>query len=654
MNRLIRLMWVVLFLPGYLVGAGQEVADTVHIREIRVLAGRKLEEAGLKVTRPDSVQRMAFLTTDLSELISVSSPVFIKSYGIGSPAMASFRGTSASHTQVFWNGMNLNSPMRGVADLALLPVFFTDDVYLLHGGSSLSEGSGGLGGSIHLSNQPDWSSKLNIKAIAEAGSFRHRKSFIKVEGGGNRFRTGTRLFCEVSENNFPFFNTGVIPHRKDTLKNADFRKTGFLQEFYFRPFSDQIFTLRFWGQKSRRNLPQLMSYEGSPREEYQDDQLLRGQMEWKKYGDNGNIHWTGGINSTRLTYYRATPEFNFVNEDSDSREFSLFNRLRISQTLNETISGAIGLTANYHRVNVHTKTQENGYREDRLETSLLLRGHFKPSGRFLAFALIRAETYDKEIVPLIPALGMEWQLFSNLPLTLHSNLARNYHKPALNDLYWIPGGNPELLPEEGFSGDITLSGAFRRDKLTFTNEITGFLSKIDNWIIWQPASNGAYYWEANNVQEVLSQGLEYSFSSELAWKKFRFRWGGNYAYTHTYNLNAVSSVDRSRGKQLIYIPKHKGHVYFSTDWKNFIFKYDLGYTGKRFTRSGEQASDYERVLNPYWLNKALIGKKIFWKNMRFDLKFSVENVFDEDYQSILWRPMPGRFYHLSAAFSYKK
>lgn len=645
---------VVMILGAVQFSDAQNMTDSVYIQEIKVLAKRKVEEAGLKITRPDSMARAASITTDLSDLIADYSPVYIKSYGQGSAATASFRGTAATHTQVLWNGMNLNSPMRGFADLSLLPVFFTDDVYLLHGGSSMTEGSGGLGGSIVLENTPDWKSKFSIKTHLETASFGARKVFFRLNTGSEFFKSDTRLFYETAENDFPFFNSGIIPHRKDTLDNADYRKAGILQEFYFRSYSDNFYAFRFWAQNSDRNLPQLMSYQGSFREEYQKDLMLRGQFEWKKYSDNLNYHFFAGVNSTQLDYYRATPQFNFVNEDSESHETSFLNHLRIFRKFDEKTYATVSFDANYHQVQASAKSNERGYTEERMETSLLVNLHFKPSDRFAAYILMRSENYDKQIVPFIPSAGMEWQPFRHQPLLVRMNAARNYHKPTLNDLYWIPGGNSELLAEDGYTGDLSLSGDFNFNGVEFNSEITGFISKIENWIIWQPASNGAYYWEANNVKDVLSRGVEYIFSSEFDWRKIHFRSGGNYSFTRTSNLNAVSSVDQSRGKQLIYIPKNKGNIYLSASIQKITFRYDLNFVGRRFTKSSNVESDYERVLNPYWLSKVMIEKRLEIRNVLFNLKFAVENLFGENYQSILWRPMPGRFYSLTAAINFTK
>ena len=48
-------------------------------------------------------------TLSLSDLLSENTPVFIKNHGRGALASASFRGTAASHTQVNWNGIKINS-----------------------------------------------------------------------------------------------------------------------------------------------------------------------------------------------------------------------------------------------------------------------------------------------------------------------------------------------------------------------------------------------------------------------------------------------------------------------------------------------------------------------------------------------------------------
>ena len=633
---------------------GQMIPDTVRIEEIKVLAKKRVQDAGLQITRPDSLQKLSMLTTDLSDLISDYSPVFVKSYGRGSSATASFRGAAATHTQVLWNGMNLNSPMRGIADLSLLPVFFTDDVYLLHGGSSMTRGSGALGGSIHLENIPDWNSKLLIEALGEKGSFHSQKAFFRLKTGNKNFQSSTRVFYEDSQNDFPFYNVGVLPHRTDTLKNAAYEKAGILQEFYFRHYNNNISGIRLWYQQSHRNLPQLMSYEGSLRDEYQRDGQFRVQYDWKRYTEGLNYHFFSGYSRSGLEYYRAAPAFDFISEDSRSREDAFFNHLRIFRTFDEYSYVTFTFDANYFAVNADDLIRETGYQKNRLETSIMVNLHLKPSDRIAFFILMRSENYDGRVIPLIPSAGMEWQFNRNWPVVLRSNVARNFHKPTLNDLYWIPGGNPDLLAEDGFTGDLSLSGTFRRGNTEMKHEATAFVSLIENWILWQPSAGGAYYWEAANVKDVFSRGIEYVFSGSCQLNKIRLRTGGNYSYTAVSNVHALHSADESRGRQLIYIPRHQGGVYAAIQWQGFLLKYDLNGVGRRYTTSNHSETDFEHVLNPYLLGRLSFEKELPVNDFRLQLKTRIENLFDQDYQSILWRPMPGRSYHFTVALKYHK
>ncbi len=151
---------------------------------------------------------------------------------------------------------------------------------------------------------------------------------------------------------------------------------------------------------------------------------------------------------------------------------------------------------------------------------------------------------------------------------------------------------------------------FKAGAFSLKSEATVFASDIENWIIWQPSASGAYYWEAANVRSVFRAELEYLLSAKTTWRRIRFNGGGNYSYTRTTNQNAVNSVDQSRGKQLIYIPKHKGNAYLAATWHNISVKYDFEFIGKRYTKSSNLESDFERVLNPYWLSKISLDKRI--------------------------------------------
>ena len=180
-------------------------------------------------------------------------------------------------------------------------------------------------------------------------------------------------------------------------------------------------------------------------------------------------------------------------------------------------------------------------------------------------------------------------------------------------------------------------------------EITGFVSWIEDWILWKPTQ--FHYWTAENIASVFSRGLEAMFNSAVTGKNYKIQLNANYSLTFTTNQHTVSMVDQSRGKQLVYIPRHvmNTHAYF--DFKGYYLNYSLILTGKRYTQSSNEESHFETVLNPYALNHVLFGKEIVLSRMKTTIQFGIYNIFNKSYQVILARPMPGRYYSINLGVS---
>ena len=113
----------------------------------------------------------------------------------------------------------------------------------------------------------------------------------------------------------------------------------------------------------------------------------------------------------------------------------------------------------------------------------------------------------REWAPLIPALFVDYTLVPELNLILKASGSRNYRYPSLNDLYFLPGGNPSLRHESGWTYDagaqITVG---RSGRWSLTGSATWFDSYIDDWIIWLPTQQG--FFSPRNLRSVHSCGIE--------------------------------------------------------------------------------------------------------------------------------------------------
>jgi iron complex outermembrane receptor protein len=177
------LAWVMAF-PLF----SQGIRDSVfRIEGVSVTAERFFvkEQAGMKQTHVDSTVMMNKAALSLSDLLSENTSIFIKNHGRGALATASFRGTAASHTRVNWNGISINSPMAGMVDFSLIPVYLIDELNLKHGPASLADGIGGIGGSINLHNRAGWNDKRTLSYMQGIGSYHTFDEFFQL-GLGNK------------------------------------------------------------------------------------------------------------------------------------------------------------------------------------------------------------------------------------------------------------------------------------------------------------------------------------------------------------------------------------------------------------------------------------------------------------------------------------
>jgi len=159
----------------------QFIPDTIHIPEVKIFSQKHFTEQLYSFSELDSFTLNQNRSINLSDLLNQYSNVYIKSTGRGVLSTASFRGTDASHTKIYWNGLIINSQMLGQVDLTLIPSGFLDHVSLYHGGTSLVTGSGALGGIISLDNKPTWNNKNSFSISSELASFGTYQAFGKIE-----------------------------------------------------------------------------------------------------------------------------------------------------------------------------------------------------------------------------------------------------------------------------------------------------------------------------------------------------------------------------------------------------------------------------------------------------------------------------------------
>ena len=651
-------------------GYSENFSDTIHIKPVIISADRiSGERAGVTTTRIDSVAMINALTANLSELVSQNTSIFIKEYGRGAMATASFRGTAPSHTQVLWNGINLNSPMLGMVDFSTIPVYFIDNVTLLHGPGSLSESSGALGGIIRLQNTLNFQNKISGRLLTGIGSYGTIDEFLQLSIGNSKIQSNTRAFYNYSDNDYAFLNklnadidpiTGEYIYSKTKNLNAEYKNFGILQELGFSLSKKDILNIRYWYQHNNRSLPRLLTNESDINSNInnQEEDAHRASVEWKNYGENGIFSINSGINAQYMSYWLKTKVFGREDQfavDSESRSVSWYNNLRYNYQFSDDFSLSTGIDADIHDVESQNTPQNSdsiGYKENRFESAAFFQLSKNFGERLAANILGRQNIVDNRLTPFTPSLGVEYRPFNDQSFFIKTNLSKNYHLPSLDDLYYVPGGNPDLKPEEGFTTDLGTGFTRLIGKATFTTSLNGYLSRINNWIIWIP-NTGQGYWTPMNMKRVNVTGLEYKATLKGNYKQIHYRFNGNYSYTRSINKDDPENWgDESIGKQLPYIPVHSAN--FSADLlrKGFHITWIWNYYSKRFTTTSSDKESKLDVIYPYIMNNLSVGKEIALNKKKINIELKIMNLLDEDYRTVLQHPMPGRNYSLLLRYDF--
>ncbi len=645
----------------------QDITDTIlPISEVRISADRIFNKdfAGMKFTEIDTLILQQKQNISLSALLSENTSIFIKNNGRGALSTAAFRGTAASHTQVSWNGININSPMEGMVDFSLIPVFIIDDMNLKHGTASISDNNGGLGGSININNSANWNNKNTVKYSQSFGSYHTYGEFLQLNFKKNNIKSKTRIYHNYSKNDFTFINhgiaiidsiTGEISNPLDTNDNADFSSCGILQEIYFKPNNKNIFSLKYWGQKSDRTIPRATSYEGpdNTNRNKQNNFDNKAVLDWKYYSKSNIFILRSGFSIKSMTY---TLKNNIVGVGltpaifSQSTQKSSYNSFSLTHNFSKNLSIKTSLYADFHDVATFDTVNKIGYTEKRTDLSGFISIRKEIANRLNINAMMRQNLSKNEITPFVPYLGFDFKIFKDKNLILKGNIARNFHQPTLNDLYWQPGGNPELKPESGKSFELGFAYLFSQKSTSFSAEITAYHSDINNWILWIPSYKG--YWEARNIENVVSKGIELNLKLIGKINKIRYSISGTYAYTSSVNYGDKNIWgENSYGKQLVYVPLHSGNIMANCSYKDFYITFQNNSYSERYTTSSNDITRRD-WLYPYFMNDLTFGKIFKIKKLSISTDLKINNIFNETYHSILYRPMPKRNFLLMIMFKF--
>jgi iron complex outermembrane receptor protein len=583
---------------------------------------------------------------NLGEVLQLMSSVFIKTNGPGGIASISLRGGSAAQTQVYWDGIAINSPTLGQSDLSLLPSEFFSSVNIHPAGASSHFGFGGIAGSLNMQSNGYYSYGGILFFKKEIGSFGMDNTSARVSFGVNsRFFSETTVLRKTTDNNFDYQDYSHPSSPMTTRLNGSFEQMGFQENIQIKPKFKGRFKIIFNYLNTDRGIPVAVGVQDQ--NQSQTDKNFKSAIQYKtsksvqsdgedyrSYSHKVNV----GFVHDYLNYKNQTAQIN-------------------SEYFNSNYSAQFHSTYEF-RKNIDLKTQLNEYLY-RADSDGF--DEIKFQNRFSAQAALSKEwenTYlqlnvqelmiDTKLSPIIVNLSA-YQAFriGEFEQRIFGNVGTNYRYPTLNDLYWTTGGNANLSPEESLNYEVGIkSGGSYNSRFEYS--ITLFQDWVDNWIQWIPNETGI--WTPENVKSVQKTGVESFLQLRKRLKDSQFMiFTGSYRWVEAI-INSSNVSDDEIGKSLIYTPNHVVNLDATLQLKKLSFRYNQTITSKFYLdRTNTTYLPYSAPAN---FKIAYVYREEGEANKNFlNLDITLHNVWGETYQIVANQPMPGRWVSFGLSYT---
>jgi len=550
------------------------------------------------ITRADIEKKGVPFVADLLRL--QSDIQIIQNGGPGTQATIIMRGGGSNQVLVLIDGIKLNSPSTGSADLSGLLTSDVERIEILKGAQSTLYGSEAMAGVVNIITKKG-AGKLKGDLSVEGGSFSTVKSAGSVSGGTGR--TNYRLSANWSDTDgIPIAKNGSVPNG----------------------YTNKSLSARLGANPTDNSSMELNLRYGKERTQLDDNIYGVGPVDTLNYLQDRESYLVAATGKIfPWEKYEQSLTLSYLRDDLDaSGSATAWNNYRIKTTTK--------LLDWQHTVDLNPLTITGGiaYRDEAAENV----GTFDQSinnkaGYFNAKLALINDT-------LILNAGMRYDdhstfggafssrtglLYTIKPLEMRfkANFGSGFRAPALNELYFPFYGNLDLQPEKSTGYDLGVEKDFFGKKLVVG--ATWFRQRYRNLI--QSVEISPYTWTADNIGKAQTEGVEIKVSALPA---DNLKLNVSYSY--------LDAINKDTGAYLPYRSRNKftSSVEYTVAKLTLIGEYL--YVAKRFD------SFQNRDMSPYSLVN-LKGSYLLHKNL--SLFARIDNLLDKSYEEVAGYGTPG-------------
>lgn len=434
------------------------------------------------ITREEIEQRGVPFVADLLRL--QPDLQVVQNGGAGTMATVLLRGGGSSQVLVMIDGIKLNSPSTGSADLSGLLSADIERIEIIKGPQSTLYGSEAMAGVVNIVTRKG-GERLQAELSAEGGSYQTVKTTGTVSGGGER--ADYRLSATyLDTEGFPIARGGTMSNGANT--SALSARLGAM------PSGDSSLELNLRYGRERTHLDDF-AYGVGPVD----------TANYLQTRDSGLVAVSGSLSPVEGYVQRLT--LSFLRDDLEATDpVTAYNNYRIVNTTESldwqhaleleqlTLTG--GFAYRYEGGdNEGSYARSTDTLAGYLDAKLAL-----PGDTAILSAGLRCDDQSAFGTAVTWRAGLLVRI-ERLATRFKANAGTGFRAPSLNELYYPNYGNPSLEPEKSFGYDVGLESDLAGGLVTAG--ATWFRQEYRNLI----QTNFSSY-RADNIGRARSQGLE--------------------------------------------------------------------------------------------------------------------------------------------------
>jgi len=609
--------------------------------------GKSLSPASAIQLGPEQINRSP--AANLGELLQQLPAVRIVSDASGAQRI-SVRGSALNQVLVLLDGVALNDPFTGMADLARIPTGNIARIRLLKGNQSARYGSGAIGGVLLISTLTATEKKIRLAILAGSFGQVNLRADAGHELGAFSFKLGAERAASTGDFRYTY---QLADGAQQTARriNGAFQQLNLHGDIGYHKRANRLLLFVRW-QDSNRGLPGQVFGLTPYASAHNRQRIIGASHTWAarswfnrvnlQYSEN-NTHYKNDPPDDAPLTYRSAPAYDSRYKIStlnltEQATISFWNRqtavarfefrqddFNDRNNLVGFQSGGVAKTRNRNAAFVLQNEwylPKPGFLEDlQIEHALRL-DYFK----------IAASGQDIEHVQFRPEITLSARLLKQAPTRFWLRYGRGFRMPTFADLFYQDfrvKGNADLLPEishsleGGLESNFTLWGKLKLSVGYFDN-------KIDNLILWQLGSFST--WQPFNTNARIS-GWELSLNGRF-WHDHLILTGD----TNILNPLNKSGERTTNGRDLTYRPRRSSKLGIGFHFSGALLNGQYRYEGKRYITASNTVG-----LPPYAVQDVTFSYKwILSKNREIVFQAAVYNLSDHHFEITEHAPMPGR------------